>query len=59
MKLLRQQKHWQNLIPMLRQDEKQNKLEVKVKGVEQAGMGEVMMVFEVIDLQIPLAVLEM
>lgn len=30
-----------------------------MKGVVQGGMGEVMMVFEVIDLQIPLAVLEM
>lgn len=30
-----------------------------MKGVVQAGMGEVMMVSEVIDLQIPLAVLEM
>lgn len=30
-----------------------------MKGVVQAGMGGVMMVFEVIDLQIPLAVLEM
>ena len=30
-----------------------------MKGVVQAGMGEEMMVFEVIDLQIPLAVLEM
>lgn len=30
-----------------------------MKGVVQAEMGEVMMVFEVIDLQIPLAVLEM